>query len=225
MKKLFLRITVCVSLFTLVACNYQSNDGNTEMIDVNEIMMTVPTIDNYLPSTTTQEKETLYLEILEDDWRQIEFVHSSFRAIIKQELDSIDNIIENESVGKNGSITGFKSLYVRKRIPKPLQEGIDLNDFREEFSAIETGSLSFYQYGRVKNGVFFDVSKVQLYGVYEESKITALGLYGLSTWDNIKTFHTEINNFMTKYGLLLVDWRSGKVVEAGEMNKYLVPSE
>lgn len=225
-------MTFWTSLLTFFGCNskddnlkIESDEGKIEMIDPNDILMTISTIENTLPGTNDQPKDSLDLEILEDDWRQLEFILRKHQNAINNEIDSINLIIKNESVEVGENMIAFKNIHVRKSIPKPLDEGIELSELQEIFSSFKTGSLSFSQYGKANNGIYFSISDFQLYGLITDSKVTAFAFYGLSTWDNLTIFKTELKNLMEKYDMVLVDWRSRMVIEVDGIDGYLKPSE
>lgn len=223
-------MTIWISILAFFGCSSKSDkskpeEEKIEMMDPNDILMTISTIENTLPGTNEQPKDSLDLEILEDDWRQLEFILKKYQNSINQEIDSINMIIKNESVDVGENMTAFKNLHVRKLIPNPLDEGIELEDLNFFFGSFKTGSLSFNRYGRVNNGIHFNISGFQLYGLLNNSKVTTFSFYGLSSWDNLETFKMEIKNLMNKYDLVLVDWRSRMVIDVNGIDEYLKPSQ
>lgn len=225
-------MTLWTSLLSFLGCNSNSKKSNSnpnedmiEMIDPRNILMSISTIENTLPKTNKQPKDSLDLEILEDDWRQLEFVLKKHQNLINQEIDSISLIIENESVDIGENMMAFKNLHVRKLIPKPLDEGIELTELVNSFSSCKTGSLSFNKYGRVHNGIYFNISNFNLYGLVNNSKVTSFCFYGLSSWDDLETFKTEVKTVMNTYDLVLVDWRSRKIIDSNGLDAFLKPNE
>ncbi len=225
-------MTLWTSILAFFGCNSNNNtsksnteNGKVEMMNPNDILMSISTIESTLPGTNEQPKDSLDLEILEDDWRQFEFINTKYKNSIDKEIDSINMIIENESVDLGENMTAFKNLHVRKLIPNPLDEGIAIEDLKNAFSSFQTGSLSFDQYGRVINGIYFDISGFHLYGLTNNSKVTALGFYGLSSWENLETFKNEMKAFMDKYNVVLVNWRSMMVIDSNGIDDYLKPNE
>lgn len=232
MSKKLIIMTFWASLLTFFGCNTKTDESTTdstdnkiEMMDPNDILMTFSTIENTLPGTNEESKDSLDLEILEDDWRQLEFILSKHTDQINLEIDSINLIIENESVEVGENITAFKNLHVRRSIPKPLDEGIELSELKKFFSSFKIGSLSFSQYGKVNDGIYFNISDFQLYGLINDSKVTVFAFYGLSAWDNLTTFKTELKTLMSKHDMVLVDWRLRMVIEANGIDDYLKPTE
>ncbi len=232
MKKHIIILVFLTTLLNLIRCNKKtekkSSDNNRreiQMINPNDILMTLPTIENIIPETNQDQKETLNLEILEDDWRQLEFISREFLELIKKEIDSINLIIKNESVNVGDEMTAFKKLHVRTSIPKPLKNGIEWMEFEKEFSSIKTGTLSFNQYGRINHGIYMEVSDFNLYALLQDSKITTLGFYGLSSWDKLDTFKTEIKKIMNQHNLVLVDWKARMILETDGIDDYLNPNK
>jgi hypothetical protein len=195
------------------------------MIDINNLLMSIPTIENTLPSTNDLAKESLNLEILEDDWRQLEFISKEFNTEIASELDSINKIFETESVEVGEGMTAFKNLHVRKLIPNPLQDGIEVEEFKKYFSDLKTGTLSFNQYGRVNNGIYFNISNFQIYALTNKSKIVALGFYGLDEWTELNSFRIELEKFMNRNNVVLVDWISRITIDSKGIDNFLKPNE
>ena len=219
-----------ISLLSFLGCNNKktsksNNDSEVVLMDPNDLLMSIATIENTLPKTNNQKTDSLDLEILEDDWRQLEFILKKHSDLITQEIDSINKIIENESVKIDDQIVGFKNLHVRKLIPNPLDEGINLVEFKNEFSSLKIGSLSFNRYGKVNKGIYFNISNFDLYGITENSKVKTLAFQGLSSWDELSTFKLEIKRLMSKYNLVLVDWKSREVIDFNKIDLYLTPNE
>lgn len=225
-------MTLLTSILTFFGCNSNSNksktkpeEGKVEIMDPNDILMTISTIENTLPGTNEQSKDSLDLEILEDDWRQLEFILRKHQNSINKEIDSINLIIQNESVEVGENMMAFKNLHVRRLIPTPLDEGIELEELKKYFTSFKIGSLSFSQYGKVDNGIHFGISNFQLYGLLNGSKVTSFCFYGLSSWDDLETFKTEMKTVMDKHDLVLVDWRSRLVMDSNGIDDYLKPNE
>lgn len=218
-------MAIWTTILSFMGCKPKSNDTNTEMIDVNNILMTLPTIENTLPSAGYKSKDTFDLEILEDDWRQIELISADYLDLIKQEIDSINTIIENESIEVDSNMIAFKNLHVRKLIPEPIRINIDLETLSKSFKNIKIGSLSFYGVGKVIDGIYFNTSKIQLYGLVENNKVSVIGLYGLEGWQDIQDFRADMKAFMIKEKLVLVDWRSRLIIDSNGFDDYLKPDE
>lgn len=220
------------TFMSLIGCNSKTDKKNSEnghgkiqMMNPNDLLMTLSTMENTIPGTNQDRKEILNLEILEDDWRQLEFISNEYLELIKYEIDSINLIIKNESVRTGDYIVGFKKLHVRASIPKPLKNGIELEALQKGFNSLEIGSLSFNRYGNVNDGIYLKVSSVDLYGLMHDSKITTFGFYGLSSWGNVNTFKTEIQTIMKQHNLVLVDWTARLIVDASEIDDYLKPAK
>jgi hypothetical protein len=232
MKKIITIFSIFSLLLSLISCqsnadssNKNDQNSNIQMIDINNLLMSIPTIENTLPSTNDLAKESLNLEILEDDWRQLEFISKEFNTEIASELDSINKIFETESVEVGEGMTAFKNLHVRKLIPNPLQDGIEVEEFKKYFSDLKTGTLSFNQYGRVNNGIYFNISNFQIYALTNKSKIVALGFYGLDEWTELNSFRIELEKFMNRNNVVLVDWISRITIDSKGIDNFLKPNE
>lgn len=223
-KNIIIVITVASSLIYL-GCNSnqdKSKGENVETVNVEDLLYSLSSIENKFPKYSTQQKDTFNLDLVEDDWRQLEFVHESLLSQVEQELDSIRDIVENYSVMNGKSISGFKKIHVRKLIPNPLNDGIYEKEVLDYFSSIRKGSLSIG--GKIENGYYFNISNFQLYAIVENSVVKSIGLYGLTSWDKADVFREDIKKLMTEKELVLVDWRARMVINKDGIDDYLNPS-
>ncbi|MFT5819142.1 MAG: hypothetical protein ACI8ZM_000365 [Crocinitomix sp.] len=216
-----------VFLFSFSACTRGDNErdeSNIQYMNPNDILMTIPTIENTLPNTTEEKLEELNLEILEDDWRQVELISSEFIPEINQEIESIKSIFENDTSDLGNGMVAFRNLHVRELIPSPLKPNLATSDLLDSFSNSALGSLSFMFYGRVRDGVCIVANSFQLYGIETNDKLNCLGFYGSSSYAQDEIFETELKAFMTKQNLVLVDWSARLVIEPTDISTYLTPT-
>ena len=223
---------IFTSFLTLIGCKNDtkngnqsdtSGDSNIEYMNPNDILMTIPTIENTLPSTTEEEIADFNLEIMEDDWRQIELISKEFLPQIDQELESINSIFENDTSDMGEGMIAFRNLHVRNLIPSPIKSSITKSAFLESFSNSLEGTLSFMQYGRVKDGLYIETNSFRFYGTETNGKLDCIGFYGMNNFDQIETFKKELKAFMSKNNLVLVDWFPRLVVEADGLDGYFTP--
>jgi hypothetical protein len=81
MKQLLIFMGLLSGLLTFLGCNNPKQNkiiatdtsGTVQTINPNELLMTIPTIENTFPDFENKT-DTNNLKILEDDWRQIEFI-------------------------------------------------------------------------------------------------------------------------------------------------------
>src|SRR6476661_6831797 len=92
---------------------------NVQLINPKEIWFTAPTISNEFPQTISKTKETEFdIFILEDDYRQNEFLNLSSLPQIEDEFIGIREIWTSHSK-KSGGYTLFKNCHVRRVIGLP----------------------------------------------------------------------------------------------------------
>lgn len=102
----------------------------TGTIDPREILFSLPTINDALPSLEPTESLAGVLVFLEDDWRQFEFIEASHAALIETELAAIGAIYQDHREGP-----GFNNLHVRKAIVDPLnRRQLHLSDIESAFA-------------------------------------------------------------------------------------------
>ncbi|MES9993890.1 MAG: hypothetical protein ABW098_18225 [Candidatus Thiodiazotropha sp.] len=174
-------------------------------IDPNELLYSLPTISNDIAGVENVKSLDNILVLAEDDWRQFEFIDRKNEPLINEEFDEIENIYKNYREG-----VGFKNLHLRKKIDSPLEDiEIALNTLEQSFEVIK-------QY----NGVAFSSAAATIVGgfalqtksgwllwgqVNEKGDITVLTLSHTKE-SNIKGIANEIDTFVEKHGLYLVDW-------------------
>jgi hypothetical protein len=146
MKQLSIFIGLLSGLLILLCCNNSADgkiiatdsSGNIHIIDPKELLMTIPTIENTFPEF---ENKTITnnLDLLEDDWRQIEFISKDQKGLIDQEIDSIKYIFEHE-MHQGKDYSAFKNLHVRRLITNPIAISFDkLLVYLNEAKQIESG--------------------------------------------------------------------------------------
>ncbi|GKX53631.1 hypothetical protein [Budvicia aquatica] len=86
-------------------------------VDPSEILFSLPTINDELPALENPPSMENVMVVLEDDWRQCEFIAGRYHNEINQECQSVINIYDTQRVE-----SGFKTLHVRKIITHPLTE-------------------------------------------------------------------------------------------------------
>lgn len=204
----------------------EPQDPKIEMVDPNTILMSLPTISDALPAAAIQAyRQSLDLEIMEDDWMQVEFVSADEMPHIKQEIEAINTIIEEEAVKIDEDFWAFKNLHVRALIKAPLKQPITMDEFKGYFNNVEVGSLSFTHYGVASKSSYLKVGNVQLYCRLDQSNIIGLGLYGLLDWEGVEAFNANLKQLMLAHNLVLVDWLGRTVIDVEDLENYLSRGE
>lgn len=176
-----------------------------------DILLTLPTICDEIPAllagSTKRGKNVL--ELHEDDWRQIEFLSSSYRGVIEAELAQVRRIYREASVF-DGSFLAFKTLHLRQQLNTPLHGGLPLNQLAPFFTSVpESYEGVAYQHtdGLIEGGFAFRVAAVLLYGQQFEGIVKILGLKIIKDvpGEYKETAHA-LERFMAAYHLYLIDW-------------------
>lgn len=91
-----------------------------EYINPKDVLFTLPTISNELPSTI---KNPLFndfeLSISEDDWRQNEFLNQSSFPLAEIEIKNIKNVWEKHKKEVDAPFSAFDNCHVRSTIGEP----------------------------------------------------------------------------------------------------------
>lgn len=228
MKQLLLIIGFASGLLSFFGCNNNKeskiiatdSSGNVLTIDPNELLMTIPTIENTFPDFENKT-DTNNLIILEDDWRQIEFVSKSQKTLIDQEIDSITYIFEHE-MHQGKDYSAFKNLYVRRLITKPISLTFEkvksyLGDPKNEISGITVNGNN----GQVKNGFSIFSQGLNYYGIRDDNNnVSVLCFYGADSGDDLVKSIDKVSKLLATENLYLVDWIHRKIVDENNIKNF-----
>lgn len=172
-----------------------------ERLGSRTILYSLPTINDALPAASGQADNTEAV-LREDDWRQVEFVHSSYRQIVEQELQDIRKIYAEHRQG-----IGFTKIHVRSRLPDALSVAKLEMQVLHRLLPGPSRSIRFDGYGdRIANGFAYELSgNWLLYGVAVTSFIQILALHTNDARSPIPQMDT-IDKLIHEHGLLLADW-------------------
>jgi hypothetical protein len=198
-----------------------------QMMPIKDILLTLPTIENVFPALAGQSSlnDPTIFRMHEDNWRQIEFVHSSLRDKIQSELTAIQHIFA-EQRGPNGH--GFKALHVRKLITDPLPQAISLKDVTALLppnASTFQGVSELRQIGLVQGGFAYALGGLVIYGQQVDGAVKNLGIHQQRnpSAPNIPALIASFEQVLSHYNLYLVDWCSMLVIgsNSGRMREYL----
>lgn len=186
---------------------------------IDQILFTLPTLCNEIPAllagSTKQGKRVL--EIHEDDWRQTEFISTSYQETIDIEIAQIKQIYQQASIG-SGPIPGFKSLHIREHLAQPLPEGITLSELAFLFDANPAACEGVaYQHcdGLIEGGFAFQIPMLLFYGQQIDDMVKFLCLIELREKPGANNHIVPaLQHFMTTYDLSLVDWCKPQIFSA-----------
>jgi hypothetical protein len=188
-------------------------------IPTNNILFTVPTLCNEIATvragSTKQGKNVL--ELHEDDWRQIEFLSTSYLSVISAELTQVMHIYRDASVN-TGRFVAFKHVHLRQQFNAPLQEEILLDQLEHFFPSVSYRyeGVSYQQSeGLIEGGFAFKIATTLCYGQQVEGVMKVLGLkVGEEVPEANKGLADALREFMATYHLCLVDWFAPQLITA-----------
>ena len=204
MKKIFASILAAVG----ISANAQAH---SEMVDVNSIIYSTPTIsgDEIEYVVPTKESFDGAPEFHEDEWGQLEFFPKSQLKTIQEKL------IEYKSFEQRNRVSsGWKNVYVRNIQRSAFASTID-DLVALEGSAMHPAPLlttASRPLGQVKNGFSVSIGDgALLYGVVEDGEIKSLAASVYSDAGN----NALTNAYMfldKKEELIIVDWRGQMII-------------
>jgi len=221
MKQLLVLMGLISGLLSLFGCNNQKeskiiatdSSGNVQTINPKDILMTIPTIENTFPDFENKTNPN-NLKILEDDWRQIEFISKDQKTLIDQEIDSITYIFEHE-MHQGKDYSAFKNLHVRRLITKPVSLTFEkiksyLGDTKNKIAGITINGNS----GQVRNGFSIFSQGLNYYGVKDDNnKVFVLCFYGADADKDLVNSIGRVSKLLSTENLYLVDWIHRKIVD------------
>jgi hypothetical protein len=215
-------------LLSFFGCNNQNeskiiatdSSGNVQTINPKDILMTIPTIENTFPDFENKV-DTNNLKILEDDWRQIEFISKDQKPLIDQEIDSITYIFEHE-MHQGKDYSAFRNLHIRRLITKPISLTFEkmrsyLGDAKNEIGVITVNGNS----GQVRNGFSISSQGLNYYGVKgDNNNVTVLCFYGADTDKDLVNSIDKVSRMLSTENLYLVDWIHRKIVDEKNVENF-----
>jgi hypothetical protein len=140
-----------------------------ETMDPKEILFNLPTLVDALPPIVAGGVTDAYA-LHEDDWRQREFVATSFQAEIASEFDMI-RAARASRIG-----VGYERLHVRDQIPEPLAGvAVPIAAVRSALGDPARRDVAVGG-GLVVGGYAFAVALGVVYGREVEGRVVALAL-------------------------------------------------
>jgi len=178
-----------------------------ELMNPKDILFTLPTISNEIGSTIPNPLfNDFEHQILEDDWRQNEFLNKSSINLINQEIEEIKKVWKNDKK-EDASFNAFKNCHVRSTIGNPNLK-INFDDLKSLLKTKTIGSLKFIQNKDfVENAFVIKTEKTTFYGAVENDIITQLCISEFS--DNTIE---DIRKITNKFDLLFVGWYNYEII-------------
>jgi len=178
-----------------------------ELMNPKDILFSLPTISNEIGSTVPKALfNDFEYQILEDDWRQNEFLNKASINLINQEIEEIKKIWKNDKK-EDASFNAFKNCHVRSLIGFP-NLNIDFENLKSLLKIKTIGSLKFIQQkGFVENAFVFKTEKTTYYGTVANQKVTQLCIGEFSD-ETIE----EIIQITNEFNLLFVGWYNYEII-------------
>lgn len=178
--------------------------AKVETMDPKDILYSLPSINDEIPRIVDCDSENV-LVLLEDDWRQVECVSTSFLNEINAEISQIRDIYDNDRES-----AGFRNMHLRKKISTPLEgKEITLRNLHEYFNAkVHYEGAGFNSsYGIIENGFAFSTeSNWVFWGQCDaDENILFLNIIAMAN-AIIEPFSSQMNQFLQEKKLYVVDW-------------------
>lgn len=167
----------------------------------------VPTLANPLPdSATTCLFNDFILNIVESDWRQIEFLPVRYLPVVQEEMKLVEPIVFPQN--DNNLLLGFNSMHIRAQTGGQ-NLSIPFDDFCEATHIHEKGAISINEQGFVENGFAARSENYIYYGTMRDGFIENMAL------QNFECVDDEFINITSRYDMLLADWCNTKITMNG----------
>lgn len=179
-----------------------------EYINPKDVLFTLPTISNELPSITNNPLfNDFELSIPEDDWRQDEFLNKSSFPLIEIEVKNIKNIWEKNKKEVDAPFNAFDKCHVRATIGEP-NLNINFDKLKRLLNVDKVGSLKLNKNdGFVKNSFVLKTETTTYYGILENQMVTSFCISNFSG----ETI-TEIDEILKKFNLIFLNWYNADII-------------
>jgi len=184
-------------------------------IEPTNVLFSLPTISNDMAMVEAVSSLEDVLILLEDDWRQFEFLSISLNDLVHQEIQDILAIYHTQC-----EESGFKQLHVRKRIPEPLS-GVTLPleslaqafDIKKRFSGVAFNNSA----ATIVNGFAWQTGSGWIFWGQTDAQGNLVVLCLLPPHDaDAEIMAKKIDDFALLNDLLLIDWVSVRLFGKGE---------
>jgi hypothetical protein len=194
------------------------------LVPADDILFSLPSICDALPAVAGPGDDGA-LEILEDDWRQVEVVAASLSGVIESEFRAIRAVYDQHARGAAGGlITGFDAIRVRTEPARPLPTPVSL---RQVLSLLpppgrRCAGVAFAETTGVAAGSFaVPFGPLRLYGLADGDAVTVLGLDVQPAADPPAGLIRGLQDVLEAFDLVLVDWCDCAVIGSAGVAGYL----
>ena len=182
------------------------------LVNPQDVLFSLPTISDELPLTGNEALFHDFEEtILEDDWRQNEFLNPSSLPLIDKEIEEIKAIWGNHSKPMSEDFTAFDKMHVRDTIGE-ADLRIDLQPLQDILGTNQLGQLKLKgNDGFVKDAFAIRTEATTYYGTLRDGIINQLCISSFSD-DSIG----EIQAITKAFDLVFVNWYHGEIVTSDD---------
>lgn len=187
------------------------------LMEPSNIAFTTPTLNDSIPATLPGAAVAPdCLRVHEDDWRQFEFIPAKFKSEADAELADIRVIWDQHSVPVGDSLTAFRAVHVRKRIPVALQIPMSPAEL-EAFIGQKARPMTFLGCDQALRHVHaFQVDNLLIYAEVQNGNLTTLGFDAVEQFSLPADFGDRLSELVRTHDLMLVHWRSRTLFESHE---------
>ena len=175
-------------------------------MDPKDLLYTLPSISNEIPAYANS---SLYHDfdysIVEDDWRQMEFLNKSSMPRIEIEIAKIEKVKGNDSEEVNEDFTAFKNCHVRDTIGEP-NLAIDIEKLKFILKTEKVGSLKISE-NYVEKGFTLKTEATTFYGQLENKVVSQ---FCIGEFSDLTV--NEIQNLVDELDLLFVGWYHCQII-------------
>lgn len=178
-----------------------------EKLNPKDILYTLPTISNELPSICENSQfDSFRINFYEDNWRQREFLNKSSFPLVEIEIKGIKNIWDNHNIKVGDDLNAFDNVHVRSTIGLPSL-CIDFKKLQEFLGINQIGGAFIERQGFIENGFSITTENTSYLGVVINNQVTELCILKFNDYTI-----NEIEAINRIFKLIHVDWYNMSII-------------
>lgn len=171
---------------------------NKEQLQQAPLGHNLPSRHAIIPSTTaTSFYEQFTIDLMPDEWLQMEFLPAAELPKIQEEVALIDPIILADN--SSNPLLGYSTQHVRQQTAD-LGVDIPFDAFCASIQATKKGNVRIAGNDFVENGFAVQSDNYEYYGTLVNNRITHLSLTAYDSVDD------EFSQLVSTWDLVLVNW-------------------
>lgn len=141
------------------------------------------------------------------DFRQFELISKKYKSIVERQIKEADKYKRNYKRGN-----GYRKVYVRDQIPKPIIKPIELNALKEILDLKQHNDLVFRSCKdlKVKNGFLFDKQYARIVGYTNNKENVEVLCINNFSHEN-EEFKINLKKLMQKLDCIFVNYIDGEI--------------